>query len=68
MWKIAKVFVKRVKYVGNDVDMWEMAKICGKWLKYLTNELIMWEMTQRFGKMAQIFVKCLRYMGHGLSV
>ena len=34
------MFEKRLKYVGNDVDMWEMARICGKWLKYLTNGLI----------------------------
>ena len=39
------MFEKRLKYVGNDVDMWEMAKICGKWLKYLTNFLINWERT-----------------------
>ena len=24
------VFEKRVKYVGNDVDLWEMAQICGE--------------------------------------
>ena len=23
-----KVFEKRPKYVGNDVDLWEMAQIC----------------------------------------
>ena len=39
------MFEKRLKYVGNDVDLWEMAKIYGKWLKYLTNGLKMWEMT-----------------------
>ena len=31
---------KRIKYVGNDVDLWEIAKICGKWIKYLINGLI----------------------------
>ena len=30
MRKIAEVFVKRQKYVGNDVDLWEMAQICGE--------------------------------------
>ena len=40
MWEMAKVYEKRRKYVGNDVDWWELAKICGKWLKYLINDLI----------------------------
>ena len=40
MWEIAEVFEKRLKYVGDDVDLWEIAKICGKWLKYLINGLI----------------------------
>ena len=37
MWEMAyifvnwlKVFEKRLKYVGNDVDLWEMAQICGE--------------------------------------
>ena len=38
------MFEKRLKYVGNDVDMLEMAKIYLKWLKYLTNSLNLWEM------------------------
>ena len=40
MWERAYVFEKRLKYVGNDVDLLEIAKICGKWLKYLINGLI----------------------------
>ena len=24
------MFEKRLKYVGNDVDLWEMAEICGE--------------------------------------
>ena len=28
--KLAQVFQKRLKYVGNDVDLWEMAQICGE--------------------------------------
>ena len=24
------MFEKRLKHVGNDVDLWEMAQICGK--------------------------------------
>ena len=27
---MAKVFEKRLNYVGNDLDLWEMAQICGK--------------------------------------
>ena len=40
MWEIALVFEKRLKHVGNEVDLWEIGKICGKWLKYLINDLI----------------------------
>ena len=40
MFEIAQVFEKRLKYVGNDVDLWEIAKICEKWLKYFINGLI----------------------------
>ena len=34
------MFEKRLKYVGNDVDLWEIAKIYGKCLKYLIDGLI----------------------------
>ena len=30
MFDMAQEFEKRLKYVGNDVDLWEMDKICGK--------------------------------------
>ena len=40
MLEMAKVFEKRLKYVGNDKNLWEIAKICGKLLKYLINGLI----------------------------
>ena len=40
MWVMAKVFEKRVKHVGNEVDLWEIGKICVKQLKYLINDLI----------------------------
>ena len=52
----------------NDVDLWEMAQICGemtllfdKRLKNVKNDL-------EICKMATIFGKWLRYMGHGLSI
>ena len=34
------MFDKRLKYVGNDVDLWEMAQICWEMINYLTNDLI----------------------------
>ena len=40
MWEMAYVFEKRLKYVGNNVDLWEIAKICGQWHTYLINGLI----------------------------
>ena len=30
MWELAEVFEKRLKYVGNDVDLWKMSQICGE--------------------------------------
>ena len=39
MWEMALLFEKRLKYVGNDVDLWEMAKTYGKCLKYVLNGL-----------------------------
>ena len=41
MWEMAYAFEKRLKYMGNDVDLWKMAKISLKWLKHLTNGLNM---------------------------
>ena len=67
MWEMASVFKKRIKYVGNDVELWEMAQICcsmaqlfDKMLKNVENDLEIWEM-------AKIFGKWLRYMGHGFN-
>ena len=51
------MFQKRLKYVGNDVDLWEMAQICGqmaelfdKCLKNVENDLEIWEMAKIYGK------------------
>ena len=62
------MFEKRLKYVGNDVDLWEIAQICGemtelfdKLLKNVENNLEIYEM-------AKIFGKGLSYRGHGLSI
>ena len=30
IWELAKEFEKRLKYVGNDVDLREMSQICGE--------------------------------------
>ena len=30
IWEVAEVFEKRVKYVGNDLDLREMPQICGE--------------------------------------
>ena len=35
MYEMPYVFDKRIKYVGNDVDIWEMVKIFLKLLRYL---------------------------------
>ena len=35
MWEMPDVFDKRIKYMGNDVDIWEKAKIFLKLLRYL---------------------------------
>ena len=54
--------------MGNDVDLYEMAQICGdmaylfeKKLKNVENDLEIWEM-------AKVFMKWLKYMGHGFSI
>ena len=36
------MFEKRLKYVGNDVDLWEMAQICGKSRRSVGNDSNMW--------------------------
>ena len=30
MCEMAQVFQKRLKYMGNDVDLFEMSQICGE--------------------------------------
>ena len=30
IWEIAQVFVKRLNYVGNDLEMFETTQICGE--------------------------------------
>ena len=33
------MYGKRLKSVGNDLEIWEISKIFGKWLKYMGNGL-----------------------------
>ena len=68
IFELASVFEKRLKYVGNDVDLWEIAQKCGemtslfdKLIRNVENDLEIWEI-------AKIFEKWLRFMGHGLSI
>ena len=39
MWEVAKVFDKRLHYLGNDLETWEMAKIFAKWHRYMGHGL-----------------------------
>ena len=68
MWEMAKVFQKRLKYVGIDVDLWEMAQICGEMVNYMTKRLKNVENDLEIWEMAKIFGKWLRYMGHGFGI
>ena len=54
------MFEKRLKYVGNDVDLFEMSQICGEMTKLFDKRLKNLKMTWRFGK----WPKCL---GNGLD-
>ena len=38
MWEMPSLFEKRLKCVGNNVDLWEKAKTYGKCLKYVGND------------------------------
>ena len=62
------MFEKRLKYMGNDVDLWEMAQRCGEMTSLfdkrhenVENDFEIWEL-------AKIFGKWLRSIGHGLSI
>ena len=68
MWKLAKVFEKRLKYVGNDVDLWQMSQICGEMAQLFDKRLKNVEDDLEICKMAKIFGKWLRCMGHGLCI
>ena len=62
------MFEKRLKYVGNDVDLLEIAHICGEMTKLFDKRLKNVENDLEILEMAKIFGKWLRCMGHGLSI
>ena len=62
------MFEKRLKYVGNDVDLWEMAQICGEMTYLFDKRLKNVENDLEILEMAKIFGTWLRCMVHGLSI
>ena len=38
-WKMTEMFDKRLKYVGNDLQIWDIAKTFVKWLRYMVQGL-----------------------------
>ena len=68
IWEMAQVFEKRRNYVVNDVDLWEMAQICGEMTLLFDKLLKNDENDLEILEQSKIFVKWLRYMGHGLSI
>ena len=62
------MFEKRLKYVGNDVNLWEMAQICGEMALIFGKRHKNVEIDLEIWEMAKIFGKWLRYIGDGLSI
>ena len=62
------MFEKRLKYVGNDVDLWEIAQMRLERTLLFDKRLQNVEYDLEICEMAKIFGKWLRYMGHGLSI
>ena len=62
------MFEKRVKYVGNDVDLWKMSQICGEMTELFDKRLKNVENDLEILEMAKIILKWLRYIGHGLGI
>ena len=66
--ELASVFEKRLKYVGNDVDLWEIAQKCGEMTSLFDKRLRNVENDLEIREIAKIFGKWFRFMGHGLSI
>ena len=62
------MFEKRVKYVGNHVDLWEITQIRGQMTSLFDKRLKNVEFDLEIWEMAKILGKWLIYMGHGLSI
>ena len=45
MCEMTYICGKRIKYVGNGLDMWETVQVCGNWLNYVGNGLGMKKMS-----------------------
>ena len=54
------MFEKRLKYVGNDVDLWEMAQIFGEMTEFFDKRLKNVESDLEIREMAKIIGKWLR--------
>ena len=68
IWEVSQVFEKRLNYVGNDLNVWEMAQICGEMTYLFDKRLNNVESDLEIWEMVKIFLKWLRWMGHGLSI
>ena len=55
------MYAKRLKCVGNDLDIWGMAYNCWKWFTQEENGFSMWEMVYICGNW-------LRYVENDLSI
>ena len=62
------MFEKRLKYVGNDVDVCQMAQRCGEMTLLFEKRLENEENDFEIWELAKIFGKWLRCIGHGLSI
>ena len=65
---MAQVFEKRLKYLGNDLDLFQMAQTCGEMTELFEKRLKNVENDSEIWEIAQIFGKWLRYMGHGFII
>ena len=64
---MAKVFEKRLKYVGNDLQIWKITKIFGKWLRYMVLALSI-EIWHKYVENYLISEISLRCVVNGLSI
>ena len=58
---MALICVKRLKFLGNALDLWKMAQIKQKWLFLCSNQLKKWKMSEKCEKL-------LKYVGNALDM